>query len=420
MSSVVKDLCQFLDQSPTSWHAIEAAAQRLASSGALALDEGTRWKLERNKRYFVRRGGSICAFSLPKQPEKMTIVAAHTDSPALKLKPNPEIVVEPIHLLETEIYGGPLLSSWYNRDLAIAGRVVFEDKQGKTQEKLIFLDESPLFIPQLAIHLDNEVNDKGLMIDKQDHLRPIFTLNKDKKNLLEPFLKKYVPFKDLLSFDLFLVPLEKARLLGASHEMLASYRLDNLASSHACITAWAAAPLTNSLQIALLCDAEEIGSRTADGAASTFMQDVLQRIQAFYNFTAEDFIRLKTGSLCISVDVAHAYNPNHAKKYDPQHQLLPGQGIAIKYHAAKKYVTDAKTAAPIISACRQAKLPFQSFASHSNVTCGSTIGPIFAHTMGIPTVDIGCPIFSMHSAREVMAVQDHLDMCQLLTALLKK
>lgn len=420
MSSVVKDLCKFLDQSPTSWHAVREAAHRLASAGAIALDEGAKWKLEKNKRYFVVRDGSICAFSLPKQPEKMTIVAAHTDSPALKLKPNPEIVVEPIHLLETEIYGGPLLSSWYNRDLAIAGRVVFEDKQGKTQEKLIFLDENPLFIPQLAIHLDREVNDKGLMIDKQDHLRPIFTLNKDKKNLLEPLLKKHVPFKELLSFDLFLVPLEKARLVGASHEMIASYRLDNLSSSHACITAWADAPITDSLQIALLCDAEEIGSRTADGAASTFMKDILKRIKAFYNLTAEDFIRLKTDSLCVSVDVAHAFNPNHAKKYDPQHQLLPGHGIAVKYNADKKYVTDAKTAAPIVSACRKAKLPYQSFASHSNFTSGSTIGPIFAHTMGIPTVDIGCAIFSMHSAREVMAVKDHLDMCQLLTALLKK
>jgi aspartyl aminopeptidase len=419
MSDILTDLSQFLDRSPTSWHAVQEASRRLTS--AHHLHEGEKWKLQRNKRYFVQRGGSLCAFSLPKEPpEKMTIIAAHTDSPALKLKPNPEIVAEPYHLLETEVYGGPLLSSWFNRDLAIAGRVVYEDKQGKCQEKLVFLDDSPLFIPQLAIHLDREVNDKGLMINKQDHLRPIFTLNKDKKNLLEPFLKKHVPFKELLSFDLFLIPIEKARFLGTSKEMLASYRLDNLSSSHACITAWAKAPINDSLQIAILWDAEEIGSRTSDGAASTFVCDVLQRIKAFYDMSAEDYIRMKTNSLCVSVDVAHAYNPNHAKKYDPQHQLIPGRGIAIKYNADKKYVTDAKTAAPVISACRKAKLPYQSFASHSNFTSGSTIGPIFAHTMGIPTVDIGCAIFSMHSTREVMAVKDHLDMCQLLTALLKR
>jgi len=311
------------------------------------------------------------------------------------------------------------LSSWFNRDLAIAGRVVFEEK-GKCQEKLVFLDDSPLFIPQLAIHLDREVNDKGFMIDKQDHLRPIFTLNKDKKNLLVPFLKKHLSFKELLSFDLFLVPIEKARFLGMSHELLGSYRLDNLSSSHACIHAFTKASQSSDLQIAILWDAEEIGSRTSDGAASTFMDDVLQRIQAFYDLSVEDSIRMKTESLCVSVDVAHAYSPNHPKKYDPKHQLIPGQGIAIKYNADKKYVTDAKTAAPVIKACRKAKLSYQSFASHSNFSGGSTIGPIFAHTMGIPTVDIGCAIFSMHSTREVMAVKDHLDMCQLLTALLNQ
>jgi aspartyl aminopeptidase len=425
MSDILKDFHQFLQQSPTPWHAVEAAAERLSRAKAIHLEEGEKWKLQKGKRYFVKRGGSICAFSLPeKSPTKMTILAAHTDSPALKLKPNPEVVAEPIHLLETEIYGGPLLSSWFNRDLVIAGRIVFEDKQGKTQEKLVFLEETPLFIPQLAIHLDREVNDKGLMINKQDHMRPIFALSKDKKNLLEPLLKKHVPFKNLLSFDLFLVPLEKPRYLGINDEMLASYRLDNLASSHACITAcitiWSKAPASDALQMTVLWDAEEIGSRTVDGAASPFAADILKRIQAFYAMTDEEFICMKTDSLCLSVDVAHAYSPNHAKKYDPQHQLMPGHGIVIKYNADKKYVTDAKTAAPVISACKKAKLPFQSFASHSNFTSGSTIGPIFAHTMGIPTADIGSAIFSMHSTREVMAVKDHLEMCQLLTALLKR
>lgn len=420
MSDILKDLCQFLDRSPTSWHAVQEASRRLTTAKAHHLQEEEKWNLKKDHQYFVQRGGSICAFSLPKTLEKMTILAAHTDSPALKLKPNPEIVVEPYHLLETEIYGGPLLNSWLNRDLALAGRVVFQDKKGKCQERLVFIEEAPLFIPQLAIHLDREINDKGLLIDKQDHLRPIFSLGKDKKNLIEPFLKKYVPFEEILAFDLFLVPIEKARVLGISEDMLASYRLDNLSSAHACIHAFTKAPQTDALQIAILWDAEEIGSRTSDGAASTFLDDVLQRIKAFYDLSTEDYIRMKTDSLCISVDVAHAYNPNFAKKYDPKHQLIPGQGIAIKYNADKKYVTDAKTAAPVISACRKAKLHYQSFASHSNMSGGSTIGPIFAHTMGIPTVDIGCAIFSMHSTREVMAIKDHLEMCQLLTALLKR
>jgi aspartyl aminopeptidase len=421
MSPILEDLRKFLDHSPTAWHAVHQVGERLSAHRATQLDEGAKWKLQKNKRYFVRRGGSICAFSLPASaPSKMTIIAAHTDSPALKLKPNPEILAKPFHLLETEIYGGPLLSSWFNRDLAIAGRVVFESKQGKIEEKLVFFTENPLFIPQLAIHLDREVNEKGLQIDKQDHLRPIFSLAGGKKPLLEPMLRKQLSYKELLSFDLFLVPLEKSRFLGTSDEMLASYRLDNLSSSHACAYAWANAPANDALQIMLLCDAEEIGSRTADGAASTFMADVIKRIQAFYNLSDEDYIRMKTESLCVSVDVAHAFSPNHPKKFDPQHQLIPGEGIVVKYNADKKYVTDAQTGAAVVSACRKAKLAHQLFASHSNLSSGSTIGPVFAHTMGIPTADIGCAIFSMHSSREVMAVQDHLDMCHLLMALLKR
>lgn len=421
MPTILDDFCQFLDQSPTAWHAVRHIGSRWASLGVIPLEEGDKWVLEKKQRYFTVRGGSICGFALPPTaPQKMTIVAAHTDSPALKLKPNPEISTPPIQQLETEIYGGPLLSSWFNRDLAIAGRLVVENNQGDIEEKLVFLDDTPVFIPQLAIHLDREVNDKGPVIDKQDHLRPILSLQGGQSDQFLPLLKKYTSFKELLAFDLFLVPLEKTRRLGVSSEMLASYRLDNLASTHACATAFASAPLQDSLQISILYDAEEIGSRTADGAASTFLYDILRRIAAFYGLSEEDFIRLKSASLCISVDVAHAYNPNFVKKHDPQHHLMPGQGIAVKYNADKKYVTDATTAAPIISVCKKNSLRFQSFASHSNVSSGSTIGPIVAYSLGIPTADIGSPIFSMHSAREVMAVQDHLDMCQLLTVLLQQ
>jgi len=419
MPSLLEDFQRFLDESPTAWHAVQEVGNRLASLDFTPLEEGVKWELERGKRYFVQRGGSICAFALPEiSPVKMTILGAHTDSPALKLKPNPEIHIEGNHLLSTEVYGGPILNSWLNRDLAIAGRVVVENDAGELEEKLVFLDETPAFIPALPIHLDKEINEKGMPIDKQDHLRPIFSLQDGKDNLLEPILKKHIYFKSLLAFDLFLVPLEKARFLGTRGEMLASYRLDNLSSAYACITALASASLTDTLQLAALWDGEEIGSRTSEGASSPFVEDIIRRITAFYNLTEEEYICLKTASLCISVDVAHAYNPNFAKKYDPQHQLIAGRGIAIKYNADKKYVTDAKTAAYIIAACRKLSLPYQSFVSRSNISSGSTIGPIFAHTMGIPTVDIGCPIFSMHSAREVLAVQDQLDMCQLLTHLL--
>ncbi len=211
-----------------------------------------------------------------------------------------------------------------------------------------------------------------------------------------------------------LVPLEPARFLGPDSEMLASYRLDNLASAHACATALAKAPIASSIQMALLWDHEEIGSRTAEGAASSFLSDVLKRL-----LPDEELIRLKKNSLCISADVAHAYNPNFPKKYDPNHQPLLGKGIVLKHSADRKYATDVATSAVIASVCNTLKLPLQAYVSRNDVPCGSTVGPIVAHTLGIPTVDIGCGIFSMHATREVMACKDHLDMCQLLTRLLQ-
>ncbi len=421
MSHVVDDLIHFIQQSPTAWHAVHSTGERLSSVDFTPLEEGKPWKLKKGERYFVEREGSICAFTLPKSaPARIRVIGAHTDSPGLKLKPHPEVQSGDFHQLSTEIYGGPLLSSWLNRDLGLAGRLIVETAQGKIEEKLVFLDEAPLIIPQIAIHLDREVNDKGLIVDKQEQLKPILTLNPTDKPQLEPLLKEYVDFKHLLSFDLFLVPLEAPRFIGRKDEMLASYRLDNLASSHACITAMASAKMNSTLQMMFLWDAEEIGSNSAEGAGSTFTHDVLKRIQHFYGMNEDEWQCLKAASLCVSADVSHAYNPNYPKKYDPNHQSIPGQGVVIKYNAGKKYVTDAKTAAVIVSACKQLKLPYQSYASRSDMPSGSTIGPIFAAQMGIPTVDIGVPLLSMHSIREVMAVKDHLELCELLTYLLEK
>ena len=193
-----------------------------------------------------------------------------------------------------------------------------------------------------------------------------------------------------------------------------------MASSHAATTALASASSANTLQMMFLWDAEEIGSASAEGAASSFASDVLQRIKHFYGWNEEEWQSLKASALCISVDVSHAYNPNYSKKFDPNHQSLPGKGIVIKYNADKKYVTDAKTAAAVVSACKQLKIPYQSYTARSDMKSGSTIGPIVASQLGIPTVDIGAPLLSMHSIREVIAVQDHLELCQLLTHLLEK
>lgn len=420
MTHILEDLKAFLDHAPTSWHAAVQIGNRLAGVDFTPLNEEEKWVLEAGKKYFVSRGGSICAFCLPEvAPEKAIILASHTDSPSLKIKPHPEVQKENMTLLGVEVYGSPLLSSWLNRDLGIAGRIVVKNTQGELEKKLIYIEDSPLFIPQLAIHLDREVNDKGLVLNKQDHLCPIAALESDSanyNNYLETLLRRYHSFHALLGYDLFLVPLEECRFLGFNSEMIASYRLDNLASVHACAAAMAQAqkPQKNMLQMAIFWDNEEIGSISVP-----FISDVMKRISSFYKMNEENFIRMKNRSLCVSVDMAHAFNPNYANKLDPNNQPLLGKGVVLKHNASHKYASDAMTSARIVDLCNNLSLPLQSFVSRSDMPCGSTVGPLFASMTGIPTVDIGAPQLSMHSAREAMACQDHMYMFQLLTSLLE-
>ncbi len=352
MSHLLEDFKDFLDHSPTSWHAAKELCNRLAAVDFTPLEESEKWKLEAGKRYFIQRGGFVCAFTLPKTfPKKMIILASHTDSPALKLKPHAEIQKDGITLFETETYGSPILNSWFNRDLALAGRVIFQNAQGEMGDTLVFLDDSPLFIPQLPPHLDKDAKEKGLIIDKQEHLCAIFSLQPEQKNTLETLIKKQLGISSLLSYDLFLVPLEEARFVGLHTDMISSYRLDNLASCHACCTALASASMNDNLQMAIFWDHEEIGSHTQDGALSPVLTDILKRISLGISFPEEEMIRLKTQSLCISVDVSHAFNPNFMSKFDPKHKCLLGKGIVLKYNADKKYATDVKTAATILQAC---------------------------------------------------------------------
>jgi aspartyl aminopeptidase len=424
MSHLLEDLRSFLDNSPTSWHAGLELGNRLALKEFTPLDEREKWLLEPGKRYFVLRGGSLCAFTLPAQaPQQALILASHTDSPALKLKPHAESIRENMLFLCTEGYGTPLLSSWLNRDLGIAGRLITADQKGNLEERLIYIDDAPLFIPQLAIHLDREVNEKGLLLNRQEHLLACATLLEGpmEKGYLETLMRRHLAFHTLVSSELFLVPIEESRFLGSRGELLASYRLDNLASCHALAVALVSAPSTQHLlQMGLFWDHEEVGSRSYEGAASPFFDDVLQRIAYCLKLNEEDLLQLKSHSLCVSVDMAHAWNPNYPNKYDPNHSPLLGKGVVIKYNADQRYASSASTTARIIQTCRELGLPYQYYAMRSDLPCGSTVGPIFASSAGIATVDIGTPQLSMHSIREVIAPSDHLTLCRLLTELLKE
>lgn len=421
MTHLLEDFTDFLGRSPTSWHAALEMGNRLASLDFIPLVPNEKWNLEKGQKYFVVQEGSLAAFALPeKKPKQMSLAAAHTDSPALKLKPRPVIEKENMQLLGVEIYGSPVLPTWFNRDLAIAGRVVVLQKNKLMEEFLVYFDDAPLIIPLLAPHLDREAYKKGLEINKQEHLYSLATLKGEHfdQNYLENLLRRQISFHKLIDFDLFLVPMESPRFIGKEGEMLASYRLDNLASAHAGVVAIANLEKIpkDRLPIGIFWDHEEVGSATHIGAGSPFFKDLFGRISGFYQLSNEEETLLRRNSLCFSIDLTHALNPNYEKKYDPQHIPLLGEGITIKYNANMRYSTNAKTGAKASQLCEKLGLKWQQFVNRTDNPAGSTVGPIFSTNLGIETVDLGIPQLSMHAAREIISCQDHIDMCTFLTA----
>ncbi|HSX11425.1 MAG TPA: M18 family aminopeptidase [Chlamydiales bacterium] len=406
----------FLDRSPSVYHAAREITTRLAEADFTPLAESEKWQLEPGKGYFVQREDTlIAAFRLPKKrPVSATLLASHIDSPGLKIKPHPETSSHDIGQFGTEVYGGPLLHTWLDRDLAVAGRIVTQNKKGVSQSKTVLLDDYPVIIPGLAIHLQRDVNEKGFFVHKQDHLRAIFTLRSKGKHL-EDWLRKHHAFEKLLGFDLYLVPTEKATFIGFDDEMISSYRLDNLTSAFASLEALVnTSPHTDAIQMALFWDHEEIGSKTFAGADSLFANQILDRICLQFKMDREDYYRLKSRSLCLSIDVGHAFNPNYADKYDPQNAPLMGKGPAIKF--SSRYATSGATAAPLVRLAHKRKIPLQTLASRSDLPSGSTVGAMMAANLGIPTVDLGLACWAMHSIRETISAQDEIALCQLLTA----
>lgn len=424
-SAIIQNLILFLDTSPTAWHAVAAACNQLQEAGFLELSEQTSWDIQPQQRYVVtRNGSSLCAFITPKHfPKRVRLLASHTDSPGFKLKPQPEIRKHHAILLGVEVYGAPLLSSWFNRDLGIAGRILYTQRHGQIKESLVRLDHYPVTIPQLAIHLDREVNEKGLQLNKQDHLNALAGLESSFKDssFLESLLREEIDFEQIIAHDLFLFPLEQARLLGYQNSFLAAYRIDSLASVHAALTALLdhSDPLEEEIKMIIFWDNEEVGSQTAQGAQSPFFNQILERIVDGFGGTREDYFCLINRSTCLSIDLAHALHPNYAEKHDPQHQPILGQGVVLKSNAQQRYATSARSSLPIKMMAALKQIPLQMFVSRNDIPCGTTIGPLQAGLTGIQTADIGCGQLSMHACRELMACQDHIDMCHLLGSLLE-
>lgn len=407
----IQNLLEFMDRSPTPFHAVQEMACALSGKGFIELKEADAWKLVPNGRYFITRNdSSLVAFTLGSKPG-FKIIGAHTDSPNLRLKPQAGYTKNGYLQLGVEVYGGVLLTTWTDRDLSLAGRVILRGKK-ENSTKLIRFDQVLLRIPQLAIHLDREVNKRGLILNEQTHLPPIFSLHK--KSSPEDILKKMVAQKlkckpaDIVEMELSLYDTQPGTLAGPEGEFIFSGRLDNLASCHSATQALMEStqkdPMT---RVIAFYDHEEVGSETAQGAGSPFLKDVLERITLTEESSRENFFRALAKSFFISADMAHAVHPNYSDMHDNQHMPIINGGPVVKSNAGQRYATEGVSSAWFEGLCRKAKVPVQKYVVRSDLGCGSTIGPITAANLGIRTVDVGNPMLSMHSIREMAGAKDH-------------
>lgn len=427
MSSIIdqtvfnNDLLTFLRQSPTPFHAVASMKQRLEASGFEALEERDAWQLTSGHRYYVTRNdSSIIAFHYT--PDAMLeqgirMLGAHTDSPALKVKPQPEIIKQGYGQLGVETYGGALLAPWFDRDLSIAGRVNYRNQQGELQSKLINFERAVAFIPSLAIHLNREAN-SGNKINAQKHLPPVLFQTDngfDFRDLLAQELSRtgVNDCEKVFDYELFLYDTQAPAIIGLNNEFINSARLDNLLSCYIGLQAILAA---NPTQPALLVcnDHEEVGSASACGAQGPMLEQCLQRLLA----DTESRLRVIDRSVMVSADNAHGIHPNYAELHDPKHGPLLNKGPVIKVNANQRYATNSDTSSLIKHLSERENLPVQEFVTRSDLGCGSTIGPITATEVGVKTIDMGVPTFGMHSIRETAGVTDSHLFYQLLTAFL--
>jgi aspartyl aminopeptidase len=430
-NAAADDLLAYIEASPTPYHAVRETARRLAAQGYRALDEREPWSLQSGDKVYVTRGDtSIAAFhvgSTPVDRAGFRLVGSHTDSPNLRLKPNTQVLRNGYHQLGVEIYGGVLFSTWLDRDLSLAGRVVLGGSGGRLSHHLVDFRRPLLRIPNLAIHLNRSVNSDGLKLNAQDHMVPVLALERSgtvdvRAMLVEELARAGGPRAepgDILGFDLCLYDTQPPTRSGAYGEFLHSARLDNLASCHSGLSALLAmdGPREATCGV-VLYDHEECGSRSAQGAASPFLKDLLERITLAHSDGKRDaFHRAIRHSFLVSADMAHAVHPNYPSMHEPKHQPLLGAGPVIKSNVNQSYATDGESWAFFATLCREAGVVPQHFITRTDLGCGSTIGPITAGELGIRTVDVGNPMLSMHSIRELAAASDVAAMIAVLRRL---
>ncbi len=414
------DLIAFIAASPSPYHAVASAAERLEKAGFRRVEETEAWDGTSGGRY-VLRGGAIVAWYVPEGAGPHTpfrIVGAHTDSPNLRVKPRPDSGAYGWRQIAVEIYGGPLLNSWLDRDLGLAGRLALRD--GST--RLVNVDRPLLRVPQLAIHLDRQVNE-GMTLDRQKHMQPIWGLGRTDEGALISFLAQEaaVDACDVVGWDLMTHDVQPPGYLGRDRELLAAPRMDNLLSVHAATAALAAVAGETLPYIPVLAafDHEENGSQADTGAQGPLLGAVLERSVFARGGSYEDRARAFAGTVCLSSDTGHAVHPNYPERHDPGHLPVPNGGPILKVNVNQRYATDGTGRGVFVTACERAGVPWQPFVSNNSMPCGTTIGPITAARHGITTVDIGVAILSMHSVRELCGAQDPFLLASTLKAFLE-
>ena len=405
----INNLINFIDNSPSPFHAVKNIGDVLENAGFTRLYEEEDWQLKRGKGYYVCRNmSSVLAFTVPAEEKfGFNIVASHCDSPTFKIKENPQMNGAFV-TLNTERYGGMIMSTWMDRPLSVAGRIIVKE-DGVYVQKLVNIDRDLLIIPNLAIHMDRTMNE-GKKFNPQVDMLPLYSLNKDGKGFMAMVAETAgVEEKDIIGHDLFLYNRQKGTVLGAENDLIACGKLDDLQCAYSSLTGFVAAKSEKCMPVLAVFDNEEVGSGTKQGAASTFLFDTLTRVIRTLGGDETDYRKALANSFMISADNAHSLHPNQPAISDPTNRPVINKGVVIKYNANQRYTTDAVSAAVFKGILQDMDIPFQTFANRSDIMGGSTLGNISNTQVALNTVDIGLPQLAMHSAYETAGVKDTLD-----------
>lgn len=412
MQHYLSDLIKFINHSPTPYHAVKEASKRLIKAGFLPLSKDSVFELDWNQGYFIIEDGNLHAFITPHSRDisGFRLLAAHTDSPNLRLKPNPEIQKEGYYQLGVDVYGEPILNSWFDRDLSLAGRIFIQDSNHDVRSELICFERPLLRIPQLAIHLERELPTKGFIINRQEHINPIggIKIPLDTSTLHQLCAAELnCNSDDIVHMELMLFDTTPPTQIGILGEFISSSRLDNLAMCHASISAILETNKGDQIPWVCLFDHEEVGSQSRQGAASRTVDRLLHRVLRALEITEEARDICIVDSACISMDMAHGLHPNYVEKYDRLRSPMINNGPVFKMNPSRRYANDGYLLSQVQSICDRLEIPYQWYSHRSDLPCGSTVGPIVETKLGIKTIDIGNTMLGMHSIREMAGVIDH-------------